>query len=385
MADALRGSSAPPAEWTVAVYIGSDNSLDVTEEEIAGWGDGVDLRPEIQFVFELARRERTVRGRLVRGADGKAELQVLERAPRIDSASPPLVTAFLDWATETFPSRHVAFVLKDHGGGLDLPAGWQRTWPSPPGPQRVIVADNIVIDDVTHRYLSNPEVRALIQVSRRGHVDVLAFDACDMNVLEILYELRTVATFLVATSLPFPENPSRFPYAKALGALGRTPSMGPRDLAGLLATVEKEAYLVATELSWMETLGKRLDRLGAALLEQLHTDKAAAVRRARSELGHQRMVDLKVLLDRFARVFPNGEVGKRVKSAQEALQHARFAAGPQGADQGDPRGGIAAFFPQPAETPLWAAYGSLEMVRGSRWTGFLVKALWPETEDRALR
>ena len=74
--------------------------------------------------------------------------------------------------------------------------------------------------------LTTQALRAAIEQSALRRVDVLGCDACLMSMVEIAYELRGVADFLVASET---EQPSQsWPYAPLLAALREHPEIIPR-------------------------------------------------------------------------------------------------------------------------------------------------------------
>jgi Clostripain family len=376
----------PSKEWTFLLYVGAVNSLGYTPEKTLEWLAGADIPTQVAFVYEIGTAAVMERGRIYRDEDGALRREVLYLGPRIDTASERCITDFVNWGTGKFPSRYTALVLKDHGLGLDDPPGWAFMSPPEEGAKSVaavmpVKPRAIMIDDVAQDVLSNPGLRAVVERSAIRKVDIYAFDACDMNLVEVLYEIRDVASYVVATPLLLNENPTVFPYKAAMNELARRADLGPREISRVLATSEAGDRLVATETAWLNTLAASIDgvaRALSALLPAQHAEIDAARLRVTNEANTA--VDLKLLLADLRSSFPGVvSLTQAAAQAEEDLEQACFAAGREGSYLGVTLSGTQIFFPSREATALWALYGSLEFARTNRWTTFLAQFCWPKT------
>ncbi len=92
-------------------------------------------------------------------------------------------------------------------------------------------------------YLSNLDLRnALAKASKliEGKIDIFGMDACNMNMVEIGYELRDSVRFMVASQDHIPD--ASWPYDRILSRLVKSPGMKPRDLARIAATACVTGY-----------------------------------------------------------------------------------------------------------------------------------------------
>ena len=93
-----------------------------------------------------------------------------------------------------YPANHFALILWDHGGAWlgDSRDQWR----------------SVINDYTSNDQIRTPELRQAISeaLSRAGRskLDLLGFDACLMGSLEVLYELRNVASYVVASSFSEP-------------------------------------------------------------------------------------------------------------------------------------------------------------------------------------
>jgi hypothetical protein len=368
--------SAPAAEWTFLLYTGTKkNGSRFTRESLLRSVEGASLSSRLNFVYEISGMEATERGRLVLDpASSKIGVEVLSSAPPIATASPTNIAAFIDWATSTFPSRYTALVFKDHGGGNDPPG--IRTWmvPTPPPP---LVPLRILEDGTTGDYVSDPDLRRILERTRRGRVDVFGFDACGMGLAEIAYEVRAVSSYMVATQavLGF----DAWPYRHAVTAMSTHPHLGPRDLAAGMARANPGAKLFATDLAWMKDLGEQLDHLGARLATLMAT-KADAIRDVRASLTRYSGdvdVDLLELLTRLRERIDDEHLKERLQKVEDKLRAACFA----GERPFPSASGLGIFFPE-AGSEYMVSYGELRLAQRTRWPAFIARYCFPAASDK---
>ncbi len=99
---------------------------------------------------------------------------------------------------------------------------------------------SLAFSDHPSSHLSNLELQeALLNACRtlpgeKKKLDILGMDACDMNMVEIGYELRGCFDYLVAAQGPIPD--ASWPYDSILGQLVRNPRVLPRDLTCIATT-----------------------------------------------------------------------------------------------------------------------------------------------------
>ena len=90
----------------------------------------------------------------------------------------------------------------------------------------------IAFDDTSRDFLDNVELKkVLAEVKRQTgrDIDVLGFDACLMNMIEIAYQLRGTAQVVVGSEELEPGD--GWPYDRVLETLAATPTISPAELA----------------------------------------------------------------------------------------------------------------------------------------------------------
>jgi hypothetical protein len=341
-----RTKDPAPADWTLLLYIGAQDNQEPVDrnllEEIAmetGQIDG-----PVPCLYQIALPDETLCGTFRNG-----KLEILTHGPKIDITDPKHLTSFVDWAQGPFPSTYTALFLKDHGTGwwpaarraekegrskLQIPL--QRGTPA-----------GIFLDG--DRYMSIPSVRSAIEDTRRGKVEVYAFDACDMSAFEVAYEIRGVAKYMIATPSIEPE--IGWPYARILNLL-RT-SVAPIEAEELVRKIVeytnsssefKNAYLSGIRLNGVTELAAEIAKLAVALTADL--DQLVAYARDPSNQGNFESIDMTTLLQALVPVgFASGDLGM-------ALARLRVAGPPNPS-------GIDIFLPGFSGSKYLASYGSL--------------------------
>ena len=239
----------PTKPWTFLVYIAGDNDLDPSArfdlQEMRWGASGEHVHAVAQFD---SRDDAAYRYRFV---DGQQE-QVGDPLPEINSGDAATLTDFVRWGRRHFPGERTALVIWSHGTGLrELPEDFDyaslrsgeaeqtkvelrrtlfhstlHTLARQRGQLRGIAVDATARDFLDTRELA----RALAAAQADGPpVDLLGFDACLMNVLEIAYQLRNQARFMAGSQEQMPGQ--GWPYADLLTLLEEEPGMDGASLA----------------------------------------------------------------------------------------------------------------------------------------------------------
>jgi hypothetical protein len=267
----------------------------------------------------------------------------------------------------------------------------------------------ILFDDGSGHSLDTLELGAVIaQISRLigQPIDLLGMDACLMANLEVAFELRDHARYLVASQELVPAR--SWPYSRIYGALLAQPKMAAEALARLVVR-EYTAYYtahpppagditkVAIDLARIGDVVKATDMLAASLIAKIDTSALAlskaqiAARREETSQGGRtsskfdyHLWDLGSLARRLA---TGGEptvnaAASAVVSALGVSAGAVLAEGHVG-EWFDGIGGVTVYLPTP---PRQASdhYQALRFARETRWRELLRsyrKKISPDVED----
>lgn len=202
-------------KWTIAMYWASDNSLDpYTDYFVNLWREALTNTEEVALCVFLDRLELPSNISTVT-EDGWVEVANLGE---VNSSSPETLSSFIEYALSepSLASDNFMLMVQNHGNGYlglcsdeGLPdSEVAKTWMS--------------IDDL------GKGIRAGLDATGKT-IDIIALDACTLGTVEIAYELRGTASYLVASELGVPFDGMN--YMALLSGLSENPSIEPLDLA----------------------------------------------------------------------------------------------------------------------------------------------------------
>lgn len=204
-----------PRKWTIAMYWASDNNLDeYTDYFVSLWREHLTNTEDVALCVFMDRLELPANISTLT-EDGWVEEASLGE---VNSSSPDTLASFIEYAlTEpSLASENFMLMVQNHGNGYlglcsdeGLPdSDLLKVWMS--------------IDDL------GSGIRAGTDAADKT-IDIIALDACTLGTVEIAYELRETASYLVASELGVPFDGMN--YADLLSGLSENPSIEPIDLA----------------------------------------------------------------------------------------------------------------------------------------------------------
>ena len=263
--------------WNYAVYVAGDNSLaevafiDIDEMEKVGSTAEVAVNVEVE-AYDGVINYPTVERFLVVPNDvdmvfdtsGSAANESFSRVNH-DSASVEALAGFLDWSLGNFHAQSNALVLWDHG------AGWDNGKST----------SGLICDDTSGTMLADYEV-AGVMADTGAYWEYLAMDACVMGSVEVAYEYRNVAHYLVFSQESIPWD--GYHYTPIIQALTANPAIEPDELAQITVDSYVDYYtehpdgnvtLGIVDLTKMDALVTALDSLAQIVTTNAETEKEA--------------------------------------------------------------------------------------------------------------
>jgi hypothetical protein len=228
--DTLRAA----ADWNFIVYIQADNNLapfaryNVSDMQTATIPSNVNVLVQ----WDQPDNNKTWRYRIITG--GKIDVGSLSVEMGINPAQE--LVDMVAWAKTNYDARNWLIDLWNHGGGirtlagrssllkktaLDLPIKNEHSWIILPGQTTDKKNRGILYDDSQHTYLDNAGLTSVLQGMKNiigKKIDILATDACLMQMLEIAYQIQGSANYLVGAENSIPGE--GFPYSAILNVLG---------------------------------------------------------------------------------------------------------------------------------------------------------------------
>jgi hypothetical protein len=343
------------AKWTFMVYLAGDNNLssagdkDLTEMRSVGSTEAVNILAEFDNEGQQGTNRYYIR------KDGAGERR--EPLGETDSGDPNTLTSYIKWAAENYPAERYALILWNHGGGWEpseidrvarsvnsggynvreaserssSPLGrtFFRTsietiFSLPSSSERAICSD-----DGSGHSLDTVELGAVLAqaVEDLGQpIDILGMDACLMSNLEVAYQARPHARYMVASEESEPND--GWPYDTILGKLVSEPDLPTAELAAEIVSAYMKSYLdrgykdpvtqSAFDLARVGPVAESLDGLAGAL--SAHMPAAAmeiwAAQRASPRFWHNTLWDV----TSFCEELENNSASEQVRQAAAAVR-----------------------------------------------------------------
>ncbi|MBN2542262.1 T9SS type A sorting domain-containing protein [bacterium] len=258
------------ANWTFMVYMDGDNNLeaaavdDFNEMEMAGSNSNVNIVVQFDRIdgYDASNGNWTdCRRYLVQHDTNPTNMNtpVVQNMGEVDMGDPSTLRNFVNWARSHYPASHYCLVLWDHGSGWEKSkSGGMRS--EPPYDRESHPLRYILEHEPGHFFdLMNAEggeaLKAICQDETNGSIlknddvanaltgidlDVICSDACLQGMLEVAYEWRNLADFVVGSEEIEPGE--GYPYDLILGDLVDSPTMSAQQLANTIVTNYGTSY-----------------------------------------------------------------------------------------------------------------------------------------------
>lgn len=339
--------------WTVLVYLNADNDLEPFGILNFNQMEKVGSTDNVKIVVQMDRSSGydTSNGNWV-GArrylvtkdsdENTIHSLPLQNMGPCDMGNPDTLRDFIQWGQSTYPADHYCLVIWNHGSG----------WRSAKGLRAV--SRDISFDDTSGTSIRTTQLPYALS-SASPQIDIIAMDACMMQMLEVSYEIRNSAKFVVASEASPPGE--GYVYDKWLAKLVASPSMSSRELGTVIAQEFVKAYVDQTDvaesvldLSKMSDVAQATDELVTAIIPHKSTD-ASPLRTARRNAQAYEFDFYKDLTD-YAALVNQLVPDPAITSARAKLQSAMSSAVIFEAHTGstmDRSHGLSVYVPEPGD------------------------------------
>jgi hypothetical protein len=410
-------------KWTIMVYMAADNDLapfarrNLVQLSSIGSNSGLNILCHLDA--RMNGKKQTKRYFIEKNKMHQENVDD-HRTDHMDSGNPETLIDFCLWAIQKFPAEHYMLVLWNHGTGV-IDIGRPRTM----NPSELFTFNpknnlleidrtlpfldfiqeeekkglrGICFDDSTGHYLSNQDLEyALKIISQKGlahkKIDIIAFDACLMAMIEISNIIKEYADYMVASQEL--ELGTGYNYTTVLSPL-ENGTVTKKEFAQHIVDAYHTTYMKITEdytqaaldLSIIPKLEKNIDEIASLLIECLKTQKnntvKEAVRTSRHKLlcthfdepsyldAHHLLLNLQSNIKHFT--FTNSHHGSTLISLlyekiQEGLKTIKQAviANTSGKNLKQ-ASGLAIYFP---ERRIHNSYHKTKFATSNRWYQFL--------------
>lgn len=281
------------AEWTVMVYMDGDNNLegagisDVNEMEVIGSDENINIVVLFDRIpgYDSSNGDwaDTRRGLITKDTNTSVISSNLVSVGEKNMGDKATLTDFVNWSLATYPANHYLLVLWDHGNGwfkrsmllkkqtkdlenIILNSGIKNLSQQDELEKSAVNYEkafkSVCVDESNgNDALSIKEIREALTATGRK-IDILAYDACLMGMMEIAYDLKDNALIQVASEQTIPVD--GFPYDMFLYDLKNQPLLTAPQLSSSIVTNYKNYYmntqtLSAIDLTKIENLNTKLD------------------------------------------------------------------------------------------------------------------------------
>ncbi len=263
---------------------------------------------------------------------------------------------------------------------------------------RVRTTKSLAFDNHPQSYLTNKGLKeALLKATHHmgRKIDIVGMDACNMGMVEIGYQIRESADFLIASQDDIPNASWR--YDQLLAQLTSNSHLLPRDLARLTTTTYVTAYrdyieqpvtLSAMDLTMCDAVRPLIQSLARMLGEAIDDlTKSAGIDQARRHVrsfGQNQFVDLVHLCEILTGVSGNQQLVQAASAFKAAF--ASFLVSNSSAGESNCNGASIYFPPNDAsqfehQTRMQRQYNHLDFSEDTQWGNFLASLLQRQKEE----
>jgi len=263
------------AEWTVMVYLDSDNNLesagidDINEMEMVGSSSDVNIVVQLDripysvlasnnegFLDDTSNGNwsNTRRYYITQDFDPYIINSPLKsNLGELNMGDSQTLIDFANWAITEYPAKKYLLVIWNHGGGFrSLNLAKDIAWDDTNG------GDKITMPELEYAL-------SAINTQMGEKIDIVGMDACLMAMTEVAYQIKDYADILVASEESEPLD--GWPYDTILGELVSNPLISSGQLAADIVDKYIFSYPFgnvtqsAIDLTYMDTLAGQLSNL----------------------------------------------------------------------------------------------------------------------------
>ena len=202
----------PQKTRTLMVYLAGDNNLSGHMQKnissmMSAWKESYNANIVIYFDAPNAAPELYT----FRFKGKEVEKQVLKTYEEMDSADPEVLKKILNEMQDLYPSDSYGLILGSHASGWIPSGGSGRS-------SRMLYAEPVLTRSFGTDYTGPNEMDTRDMAKaipfNKENLEFILFDACLMSSIEVLYDLRDRAKYVIASPAELPA--PGFPYARVM-------------------------------------------------------------------------------------------------------------------------------------------------------------------------
>lgn len=367
-----------PAKWTVLVYMDADNDLESYAIENLNQMESVGSTKDMRIIVQVDRTpghdssngdwSDTRRYLITKDNDSahitSLRLDTTQPLGELDMADSRNLKNFVEWGAKTFPAQHYCVILWNHG------TGWEFTIPSTP----TVNANYVLSDDSSGNAMNVTEIPGALSMVKP---DILAFDACYMQQVEIAYQLRNSADYLVGSTGAVPSSGFNYPgFLSQINSNSNPVQVGESIVDTFMSANRnyKAIQMSMVDLSRMDAVAAAANQFSNALLVN-QTNWSSSIEKAREQSydysvsgGSKKryLIDLAGYADRCSNLIGSNlnlaasELRQSVESAVVAEGHSSDSTGATG---------LSVFLPKAGNYD--SAYKRLDFAKATSWDNLI--------------
>lgn len=265
-------------KWTILAYLSGDNNLSERGVDDINEMAKVGSNNELNIVAQFDRDGNLGTRRFYVTKDGGYDKDVIQELGQTNMGDPKVLEDFLIWGIKKYPAEHYMLVLWGHGNGclgenissqtlefnqerksllsfeaIKLESSGRRLKGSLFStsmeeivkiPDKEIMLRAFGHDDGSGDFLDLIELKnvlsSVIKKSKIKKFDIIGFDACLMNMLEVCYQIKNSAKIFVGSEEEIPGK--GWPFDRILGAMIKEPDMIPIELSKMIVDEYIRSY-----------------------------------------------------------------------------------------------------------------------------------------------
>lgn len=226
------------AEWTIMVFANGKNNLepfalrDVNEMELVGSTDKVNIVVQLGRIAGFDNSDgdwKGVRRYLVQKDDNpnKITSPVVQDLGMVDMGDYRNMIDFGKWAKKNYPAKKYMLIFWNHGAGWIKSIGGHQP-----------ITRGISYDEQSGNHINTPQMAQVLK--EIGGVNVVGSDACLMQMVEVDYEIKDHATYIVGSEETEPGD--GYTYNDFLNPVIKKPTMQGAELAKIAVDAYSNHY-----------------------------------------------------------------------------------------------------------------------------------------------
>lgn len=394
-------------DWTFMVYMAADNNLeggaeiDIMELEMSGSTDEVNFVVQIdrsgnysgntQLKWSGAQRYYITKS----GDPHRVTSEPVDKLGNVDMAASETLLDFVAWASENYPAERYAIILWNHG------TGWKEIQPSfseefayqpTPGMEAAMqnITFNISYDETSKTSMNIPSLhKTLAEASNiiGQKIDLLGFDACLMQMLEVGWAAKPFVKYQVGS--PDLEPEKGWPYDMIAERLVANPGMGPEELGKVITESYRLSYsggsqgntavvLSLMNLEKLDSFKQNLDEFCDSARQNIrYIDIIETARNDALKYSYGDYIDLGHFLGLLSDTNANSAIKSSAKRLLTTLrgdgrQKGLIASLDHNGEKFDSTTGLSVFFPAREGFRIYMhPYSELTFAKETEWFNFL--------------